>query len=66
MIPDLYMGGTDLDHMMSVQYLFPSKVKFEEEASLSLQAAIKLDNEAAILVKDKSYSNNWQEAKSKW
>ena len=45
---------------------FESKLKVEEEASLNLQAAIKLDKEAAILVKDKSYSNNWQEAKSKW
>lgn len=43
-----------------------SKVKVEEEALNNLQAAQRLDNEAALLVKDKSYSNSWQEAKNKW
>ena len=42
------------------------KIQIEEEASSNLQLALRLDDEAAKIVKDKSYSNNWQEAKSKW
>ncbi|WP_066425129.1 hypothetical protein [Anabaena sp. 4-3] len=43
-----------------------SKIQVEEEASTNLQAAIQLDNEAATLVKGKSYSHKWLEAKNKW
>ncbi|MBD2564524.1 MULTISPECIES: hypothetical protein [Nostoc] len=43
-----------------------SKIQVEEAAFNNLQAALKLDEEAAILVQEKAYSNNWQEAKGKW
>lgn len=43
-----------------------SKVKDEEEAFNNLKTAQNLDNEASLLVKDKTYSNNWKKAKNKW
>ena len=44
-----------------------SKLKTEEQASANLEAALKLDDEAAKLIENQSYSSeSWQSAKSKW
>ncbi|ABA25003.1 hypothetical protein Ava_B0292 (plasmid) [Trichormus variabilis ATCC 29413] len=44
-----------------------SKLKIEEPASANLAEALKLDQEAAALVKGQYYrSESWQEAKDKW
>ncbi len=56
----------DLDELRPLSAKVESQLKTEEQASTSLDSALKLDQEAAKLVEAPYSPENWQQAQDKW